>query len=541
MASKEFMTKGCKSKLLATLIVFFALAFALPVLHLQAQPTRPDLTLTILHTNDIHAHDEAFTDHGKEVGGLARIGYLIHSIKRKTPNVVAIDAGDIFQGTYMFRLYKGATEVSLLNQAGYDIYTIGNHEFDEGPENLAKQLSAAHFSVISANVDARKLPALAHIVNPYVVKNIDGKRVAFVGAVTPELESTSLGTGDVHIAKCAEAAGDWVCPIRTQVDKLKSQGISHIILVTHCGVEMDKELAAAIPDVDAIVGGHSHTRLEKPIIVNRGDGSSCMIVQAGCYGRALGKMVLAFDKSGKLMFPQSSDYLISINDKIPSDPEMLAYIKEKAKPVEKLRAQVLGVALRDFNNNFRGNYKDSTIGDLITDALADAGTTYGASISFQNRGGIRSRLEHGVITMDKIEEILPFDNKLVFATVPGSTIKSVLERSVSGGAKFMDVHGLRVTYDASAERGNRIRSIETLTPTGKYIKLKPEGKYKIAVNDYNFSGGEGYEFAGATDLVRTDKRLATILAEYLLKQKKVTPCPPDRMIPINIPVKLKKH
>ena len=101
--------------------------------------------LTILHTNDLHAHDEPFEEYGRKVGGLARIGYLIRAIRKDTPNVLAIDAGDIFQGTTFYKLYHGEVEVQLLNQAGYDIYTIGNHEFDNGPDEDGGKLQPDAF------------------------------------------------------------------------------------------------------------------------------------------------------------------------------------------------------------------------------------------------------------------------------------------------------------------------------------------------------------------------------------------------------------
>ncbi len=487
--------------------------------------------MTILHTNDLHAHDESFRERGNLIGGLARIGHLIGTIRKNTPNVLAIDAGDIFQGTPYFKFYHGAVEVGLLNLAGYDIYTPGNHEFDDGSDNLAKQLQAAKFDVISANIDASGVPDLAKIIKPSVIKTVGGKKVGFVGAITPDLEQISLTTGLVHIK---DKDADWLKPIRQEVEKLKAEGITRIILVTHVGLERDKELAEAIPDIDVIVGGHSHTRLEQPVVVKHPDGSQTIIVQTGCYGRALGKLKLAFDAQGRLI-PADLDYhLINIADHIYEDKNMAAFIAERAGPVQALRRKKVAVALDDFDNRFNQYSWDSPIGDLICDALVEAGTKYGATISFENRGGIRGRLERGPITMEKVEEILPFENHLTFATISGKILLKALEHSVGGGlgGPFFDVHGLKLAYDPTKPSGSRVVFAMAQDARGRWHDIDPEAKYKIAINDYSFNAGEGYDFNGATEQEATKSRLSTVVAEYLTKKKVVQPLRSSRIIPV---------
>ncbi|HEY9867973.1 MAG TPA: bifunctional UDP-sugar hydrolase/5'-nucleotidase [Candidatus Obscuribacterales bacterium] len=501
----------------------------------QQASKEPGLVLTILHTNDLHAHDEPFEERGKSVGGMARIAHLIRAIRKSTANVVTVDAGDIFQGTPFFKLYHGEVEVSLLNQLGYDLYTIGNHEFDEGPENLEKQLKAARFDVLSANIDASALPGLAAIIKPSVVKEFGGQKVGFVGAVTPDLVAMSLKTGAVRV-KGVDGSNEsgWIAPIKEEVERLTAQGVDKIVLVTHAGLERDKQLAQAIPEVDAIVGGHSHTRLNKPIVVGHADGSRAIIVQAGCYGRALGKLELVFDHRGRLVFPGTRSRLINITSAVPQTPDVKRYLEEKGRPIASLRETVAGVALGDFDNRFSRYPWDSPIGDLVCDALADAGTRYGATIALQNRGGIRARIDRGLVTMEKIEEVLPFDNRLMFATVKGSALARALEYSLSGilGARFLDVHGLKIAYEPARPAGNRINFVLAKAPDGSWKELNPDAPYKIALNDFTFNGGEGYEFSAAADVSRTQDRLSKVLADYLIKKKKVTPSPPNRIVPV---------
>jgi len=515
-------------------ILFMAMAMSL--LTLRATAAEPAtaapaaLQFKILHTNDLHAHDEAFVEKGRNVGGMARIAHLIRAERAKNPNVLAIDAGDIFQGTSFFRVYHGAIEIEMLNQAGYDIYTIGNHEFDDGVENLAKHLKNARFSVINSNIDASKMPELAATFKPSVVKTINGQRVGFVGAIVPNLTEVSLKTDGV---KMKAIGSRWADPINEEVARLKSQGIDKIILVTHTGLELDRELATN-PDVDIIVGGHSHTRLNKPVVVKHEDGSSALIVQTGSYGRTLGDLDLAFDARGQVDLKNTKYHLINIDDRIPQDQDITAYLAEKSKPFAHLRNTVAGVAHGDFDNSFRRFPCDSPLGNLIADALADGGKQYGATIAFQNRGGIRGRIDRGIITQEKVEEILPFENHLIIATISGDTLLKALENSVSGnlGARFFDVHGMKLAYDSSKPSGDRIVYAQAEDTAGNWGKVDKKKTYRIATNDYSFHGGEGYDFSTATDVVDTGKRLSEYFSKYLIKTKHVKPRSQARIIPV---------
>lgn len=529
MATTRFKRQAVQISL--ALVTLIALSLLIVRQDSQAQPEaagKPDLVVTILHTNDLHAHDEPFTERGRAVGGMARIGHLIRNIRKSGTNVLTIDAGDIFQGTPFFKFYHGEAEVALLNMAGYDIYTIGNHEFDEGPENLTKQLSKAKFEVISSNIDASAVPELDRLFKPSVVKTIDGRKVGFVGAITPDLEQSSLRTGAVHVK---DKGANWINPIKTAVAKLKAEGIERIILVTHVGVEKDRQLAESIPEVDAIIGGHSHTRLDKPVTVKHEDGSATVIVQAGCYGRVLGKLRLAFDKEGRVILPAVDYHLINISDRIYEEADIKAYLLERSGPIQAMRQNVLGVALAEFDKSFARYPWDSPIGDLICDALAEEGTAYGASISFQNRGGIRAGMDKGPITMEKVEEVLPFENKLIFATVSGALLRKALEHGVAGhlGEKFLDVHGLKIAYDAGKPPGSRLEFVLVENGQGKWKELDDRDQYRIATNDYTFHGGEGFDFAAATNIQATSDRLAVVLSRYLQRHKQVTSAQPSRI------------
>lgn len=520
--------KAKNIKMLASLMVVCSL-FVLVLCAQASKHNSSSCCFTILHTNDLHAHDLSFRERGRLVGGMAKIAHVIETIKHSTANVVVVDAGDFFQGTVLFQRYSGEVEVNLLNQAGYDIVALGNHEFDNGIDNLAKQLKLAKFAVISCNLDRSQQKDLNEIVKDSVVKTINGEKVAFIGVITPDLAQLALRLAPVKMKSDRE---NWIKPIASQVDFYKNAGVNKIILVSHCGLEADKQLAKALPDVDVIVGGHSHTRLDSPFWIEHDDGSKTAIVQTGSYGRAIGKLALAFDKEGKV---SDADYkLINIIEHTSEDQAVSAYLQEKNAPLQALSKEILGSAKSEFTNHFKSMSCDSAIGDLICDALLEEGKDYGAKIAFQNRGGIRGCIDPGPINEEKVQEILPFDNKIVLATISGENLLEVLEHSLAGplGGSFLDVAGLKIAFDAQKPKGKRIVFVLTENEQGKWIPLEPHKQYKIATNDFTFKGGEGYQFLHASNVNCRPTLLSLAFHNYLLRHKNIACAQSERICPV---------
>jgi|GEM_PF-148614 len=519
-------------------LIGILLAASLPQA-LADKETKP-FSLTILHTNDIHAHDQPFQDRGKIVGGMARLGHLVRQLRKENSgHTIVADAGDIFQGTAFFTRYRGEVEVELLNLIGYDVYTIGNHEFDEGGINLADQLARAKFDVLNCNLDATALPSLQKILKPAVIKNIGGQKVAFIGAITPDIETLSLNRDGVNLKRGRPLKPDsrddlsWLSPIKDEVDKIATQGVDKIVLVTHCGLETDKILAAEIPQIDAIIGGHSHTRLAAAVIVTHDDGSHTVIVQTGNYGRNLGKLNLVFDTHGAVNVAATHYELLPITKEIPEDKDIKEYLERKGEPLKTLK-EVVSFASKDFDNNFRGMKTDSALGGLICDSFYEAGKADGAQITFENRGGIRSRIEQGNVTLEKIEELLPFENHLVFADVTGDRLKKTLEHSVAGstGGKFLDVHGMKFAYDSERKMGDRIIYM-LVEKDGQWQEVDPAASYRIGMTDYSFKGGEGYQFADAKNIKFTELKLNEYLKRYLQNHPQIKPQYGDRIAWLN--------
>ena len=462
---------------------------------------------------------------------MGRIAHIVRTERENAINPLILDAGDIFQGSMLYTKYHGEVEVELLNKIGYDASTIGNHEFDDGAANLAKQLSKAKYDVVCANLDCSRVPALAAINKPSVVKEIDGEKVGIIGAVTPDLESLANKLEGVKL----KAKGDqWIEPIKEEVEKLSAQGIDKIILVTHCGLPMEELLAERLPKVDAIVGGHSHTRLSKPVIIKHADETTTTIVQTGCYGRAVGKLVLSFDGNGVVDTKSTNYKLVDANSNIEQDKDIVAYVDKMAESLSPDRHKTIATSTSTFGG--KHSQTDSAIGDLICDSLValKEAKRYGVSIALHNRGGIRGELEEGPVTLADIQQILPFENYVVFATVKGSTIKRALERSVSDGlgGKFLDVAGLKFAYDRTQPEGQRIIFLRVRDAQGKWAPLAPDKKYKMAMNHYNFEGGEGYDFSDGEKVEKTNLRMSDAMNRYLSTKKILKPAKPGRMVEV---------
>ncbi|CAM3440896.1 5'-nucleotidase [Flavobacterium longum] len=260
--------------------------------------------LTVLHTNDVHSYIDPFpADHPKNPnkGGVARRAALIESIRKENPNVLLLDAGDIFQGTPYFNYYGGALEFKLMSLMGYDVATMGNHDFDNGIDGFHAQLHNATFDFVSANYDFRNT-ILDGIVKPYKTLKKDGIKVGvfglgveLAGLVDKKNYKETIYNDPIAVAQ------DIVRTLKTE------EKCDLVICLSHLGYDYkndpakvsDLKLAAATKDIDLIIGGHTHTFLDKPTVVKNAEGKDVLVNQTGCYGINLGRVDFYLDNDQK--------------------------------------------------------------------------------------------------------------------------------------------------------------------------------------------------------------------------------------------------
>lgn len=261
--------------------------------------------ITILHTNDVHSYIDPFPkDHPRNpnMGGVARRAAIIENIRKENQNVVLLDAGDIFQGTPYFNYYGGELEFKLMSMMKYDVATIGNHDFDNGLEGIVAQLPHAKFQFVSSNYDFKNTLLDGH-VKPYTILTVDGVKIGIFG-LGIELEGLvdKKNYKETIYHNPLEIASDMSHKLRHELH------CDIVICLSHIGFKYKDEpekicdilLAKKTKDIDLIIGGHTHTFLDKPVIEKNSEGKDVLINQVGCYGLNLGRIDFYLTSDKKL-------------------------------------------------------------------------------------------------------------------------------------------------------------------------------------------------------------------------------------------------
>ena len=287
-----------RRRFITTSAAFGATLFALPR---DLVGSLADTTITILHTNDTHSQIDPLpaNDRNAGKGGVARRATLVKKIRAENPNTLLIDAGDVLQGTPYFNFYRGEVEYKAMSAIGYDVGTLGNHEFDNGVEALAAALKFANFDLVSTNYDV-KGTALEDRVKPYVVKTVGGVTVGLFG----------LGISPVALITPADFKGitynDPVVAAREVVKTLREkERCALVVCMSHLGYYVNGErgdsfVASQVDGIDFIAGGHTHTFMEKPVMQKQPCGAETMIFQVGKSGINVGRVDFTF-RTGKLI------------------------------------------------------------------------------------------------------------------------------------------------------------------------------------------------------------------------------------------------
>ncbi|MFN4981320.1 MAG: bifunctional metallophosphatase/5'-nucleotidase [Pseudanabaena sp.] len=503
-------------------VMTFLIAVSPAFLHVVAQENR--FSIRILHTNDHHAHLEPIKYGDRFLGGIARRRTLIDQIRVESKNdhepLLLLDAGDIFQGTLYFNQYQGQADLDFYNTLAYDAGTIGNHEFDRGQQVLANFITKAKFPIISANLDIASSSPLYGKVRPWHILDMKGEKIGILGLTTTDTEIlSSVGDGVKFTDPIAAA--------RTSVQNLKQQGINKIIALTHIGFENDVVLAQKVPDIDIIIGAHSHTPVGNipnanhpyPLVQKNGKKEPVLVVTDWEWGKYLGDLSVSFDRAGKLIAWAGKPHAIDAS--IKPNPEFANKLKAYAAPIESLRQKVIGQALVALDGDrVKMRTGETALGNLIADAILAKTQGDRVQVALINAGGIRSSLPLGNITMGNVLEALPFGNTITRVELTGQQLIEALESGVSKAeqeeGRFPQVAGMRFVWNAKFPVGKRVTKVEVKDASGKFQLLNPRAIYKVATNNFLASGGDGYRvFAESKNLLETGYLLSDAIAEYI--------------------------
>lgn len=501
---------------------------------LCAGAAQADYTLTILHTNDFHDRFEPISKYdgpcapddnaaGECFGGSARLVSALAEARARSNNTILVDGGDQFQGTLFYTYYKGKMTAEFMNKLGYDAMTVGNHEFDDGPEVLRGFVEAVKFPVLMSNADLSSEPILKDKIAKSTVIERGGEKLGLIGLTpidTPEIASPGKNI----------TFTDPVQAVQGEVDRLTGEGVNKIIVLSHSGYLVDQKVAAETTGVDVIVGGHDNTYLSNvsedavgpyPTMVGK-----TAIVQAYAYGKFLGELNVTFDDAGEIV--QAKGEPLIMDKAVAEDSDTLARIAELAKPLEEIRNKVVAETAAEIDGN-RDNCRqvECTMGNLVADAQLDRVREQGVTISLANSGGLRASIDAGPVTMGEVLTVLPFQNTLSTFEVTGAQLKDALENGASQyeekAGRFLQVAGMKYTFDVAQPAGSRITDVQ-VAEGGGFVPLDPAKKYLVVSNNYVRTGGDGFKmFVDAEKAYDFGPDLADVVAEFIAKNAPYKP------------------
>jgi 5'-nucleotidase/UDP-sugar diphosphatase len=485
--------------------------------------------IRILHINDFHGFAEPYQPLGSDelLGGIPYLAARVNELRKEKPSLL-LSAGDMIQGNNWANLFQGESVIEWMNEMRFDAMALGNHEFDFGQEVLKKRISESRFPILGANVEG------LGPLKPYVIKELNGVKVALIGIVT---EDVPISTHPRNVAGLS-----FISPVETvekYIRALKNKADVMVVL-SHIGFPADRVLAEKVKGIDVIVGGHSHTKITKPVSLGK-----TLIVQAWEHGKALGVLDLII-KDGKIIGFEG--HLEEIRpEKGKEEKATLAIMKKYKERVDAVLSERIGEAEVDLDGeNVRK--RETNLGNFIADIMRHAS---GADVTLINGGGIRTSIKKGEVRVKDVYSVLPFDNYIVAIKLTGKQIREALEHGVSaveeGEGRFPQVSGLVFKYSLSGKKGSRIKEISI---AGRPIDLDRE--YTVATNDFLAVGGDGYkafgeaiqssrDFSVVGGMMKGEKVvysdsgrwLRDVVVEYIKERKGIAPKMEGRIIEIH--------
>ncbi len=516
--------------LIAALLLTLAAA---PGGRAQETPREGALSLTILHTNDMHGQ---VLDPGRRPGGLVALGRAIRQERERALErgdaVLVVDAGDLFKGTPEGDLTDGEVMVAWMNHVGYDVAAVGNHEFDHGVAVTERLVRTARFPFLGANIrladgavpgwlglhqGARSGEPLDDALRGCaVVRTLTSRggraRVAIIGMTTSAMKEVTLRgvTGDLDFP-------DEAATLERVFEHLPP--VDLVVLITHCGLATDRALAGRFQGkIDVIVGGHSHTRLPE------GDRQgSVLVCQTGSRTEALGRVRVALsaatDAAPRKV--EATADLVAPGDDLEA---VLAPYVERVKERVDIR---LGALARDLNR--ASGFESSALGNLHVDLMREA---TGADVAFHNKTGIRADIPAGEVKVRHLYQVAPFGNTVVKMRLKGSDLRDLFAGMLASTARLLEVSGAVVTCDPEAPEAERLVDVHI---GGE--PLDPERTYLVATNNFLAGGGDGHvAFTRGEDVFDTGVILLDLLREHFVSHDPFDPGEVEQRILVAAPV-----
>ncbi|RCK80411.1 MAG: 5'-nucleotidase [Candidatus Ozemobacter sibiricus] len=478
-------------------------------------PPAPALapSFVLFHTSDTHGHltaqpDPISTATDKPlIGGHAALATFLQRARLEAYQRGALplffDAGDYFQGTPVVDHTKGECMIALMNHLRVAAAGIGNHDFDYGPARLKEAIRLARFPVVNCNVFEQATGRLLAGVRPYVLIPWKGRLLGVTAVLTPETPRISMPENTAGLE-----FRDPLPILRELVPALRRRGADFIVVLSHLGIEDDRRLATALPDIDLILGSHSHTPMTAPEWCGP---RPTPVFHAGYDNRFVTRSEIALG-AGNAQATEFQAHALYLSD-YPEDPDTQRLVASYMAPIDHLMKEVLGPSQVDLVRGVIGG--DSPEGSYLADAMRQFSE---ADFAFMNIGGVRFPVFRGDVTVEQIFTLQPFPNTAVVVTMTGAQIRRLLEETLSvdwspigpadneyavqnfrveaAGLKrefiatygYLIPSGLQVTFDPHRPPMDRVISLVASDGT----PVETERTYRVAFNSYIAGGGDGF-------------------------------------------------
>jgi 2',3'-cyclic-nucleotide 2'-phosphodiesterase / 3'-nucleotidase / 5'-nucleotidase len=471
----------------------------------QAQQPEDKVKVQLLGLNDLHGQLDTDTKvklDGQEVlaGSMEYTAAAMKQREAENKNTLLVHAGDMIGGSPLISaLYQDEPTVEVMEAMGFDVGTLGNHEFDEGIAELRRMIKGGDHPKGTKGYDGMNFPIVAAnaydtstgelITEPYTIKEVGGQKIGFIGVVTQETPHMIVKKGNETLEIRSEVEA-----INKYVAELKKQGIKAIVVLAHNpavqGGKADafdaSEIAEQVDDeVDVIFAAHNHVRVNQMV-------DNKLIVQAYSYGSAFSDVDLEIDPAtGQIVNKKAEIVTVYQKDYTP-DATVASIIKKYEDLIAPIKAEVVGVSATDLPKGYPSTETigDLGLGNLIADGMKAA---MDADFALMNGGGVRSPLDAGDVTFGELFAVQPFGNVLNKVKLSGADLEEILNNQIGDSGLDFHIAGFKYTWDANTKR-----VVDITLPDGSRIDKTKE--YTVVVNNYMY-GNEKYGIAArATDM-----------------------------------------
>ncbi|MYL32439.1 2,' 3'-cyclic nucleotide 2'-phosphodiesterase [Pontibacillus yanchengensis] len=479
-------------------------ALALPTkVAVAAEDEKETVSAQLLLVNDLHGkidHKDSFADYDGDgendpAGGVPYLATYLEQREQENPNSLLVHSGDMVGGSPIVSSYfQDEPTVEIMEEMGFDVGTLGNHEFDEGVEEMLRMINGGDhpdgtpdydgidFPMIAANVQYKDSKDL--VIDPYRIEEVAGEKIGFIGVVTTETPNMIISEGNENVEFTDEATA-----INKYVPELKEQGVKAIVVLAHNPAEQNEDkitgdvanIANEIDDeVDIIMAAHNHT-------YNNGMVDGKLIVQAYSYGTAFADVDIEIDPETGDIVNKKAEVVTSFQEKVEPDAEVAAILNRYEEKVAPIKQEVIGETAYGIEGGYAeaGEIGDNALGNLIADGMK---AEMDADFALMNGGGIRDSLPKGEVTWGDLFDVQPFGNILNKVDVTGSDLENILNAQISEQhGPDVSVAGFHYTWN---DETNKV--VDITLPNGTSIDA--DKTYSVVVNNYMY-GNEEYRLA----------------------------------------------